>query len=701
MATDTHIRTGLIGAGYIADWHADAIAATPGARLVAVCDASVSAARGFAESRGIMAFTSVDDMIASGTVDAVHVLTPPNTHAAIARSCLEAGLHVLVEKPAALNGAEIDELDALAGANGLALAVGHNFLGIPGYARLKEKTRSGALGRITSVDINWHFPLAPLRSGPFGLWLLRAPENLLLELGPHLFAFAVDLIGPIEVVSLHLGKPIALPGDTSRAQSWRIAARAGDVDVSLSLSLVETVDDRTVTVRGSSGLARLDYANDVLTTRSENAADIVLNPFLREMSAAAQHLREGAVNGARQLLSLNRKSPYALGFRGLSGAFYGAIGSNSAIDDRFSGASATAVMVAIDQVLAMMPKPEKPPRPKSRKKPKPEVLIVGGTGFIGRALTRALVASGRDVCVLSRGAHGPFSDIADHVQMTSASLTDRAALEQAMEGIDTVFHLGKSKDSTWDSALRNDVGPTVALAEAAMTAGVRRFVYTGTIASYDMSDPDVRITEDTGFAEDMSDRNIYARSKAECEKQLLQLHRDKRLPLVIARPGIVVGKGGPLQHWGIGRWHGAGAVRIWGRGQNTLPFVLNSDIAAGLIRMIEADGIEGESFNLVGDNLFTARDYFDAIHARLGARITVRTGNLHMFWLMDGVKYALKRHALGRRGAVRASIKDWKSRAHFSAFDNNKPKRMLGWTPVNDREAFLKAAIDDADLFGF
>ena len=62
-------------------------------------------------------------------------------------------------------------------------------------------------------------------------------------------------------------------------------------------------------------------------------------------------------------------------------------------------------------------------------------------------------------------------------------------------------------DKTWDAALENDVGTAVRVAEAAMSAGVHRLVYTGTIASYDMSNPAEVITEARGFG-DISDRGV-------------------------------------------------------------------------------------------------------------------------------------------------------------------------------------------------
>jgi predicted dehydrogenase/nucleoside-diphosphate-sugar epimerase len=701
--TGKPIRTALIGAGYIADWHVGAIAALPGVEITAICDRSARAADALAATTGARAFSDLDEMLAVGLCDAVHILTPPPSHLPITLACLAAGQHVLVEKPVALSGRDTARLVNAAKKAGCIFAAGHNFLGLPAYQRLKRQCGGGRFGRITSAEINWHFPLAPLRSGPFGLWLLAEPKNLLLELAPHLFAFAQDLFGPPEILCLETGKEITLPGGYKRPQSFRILARAGEVDLNFSLSLVETMDDRSLTLRGSTGMARLDYAHDTLLVSRENTADIVANPMLRQASLAAQSLREGSVNLLRQVSSLNRRSPYGISFQNTASAFYEAIHKDTPLDKRFNGVAALSVMRAIDEVIALMPdkgvETHVPPKPK--RKPKPEVLVIGGTGFIGRSLTRALVAQGRDVRVLSRGRRIPFDDLVENVEAFVAALDDEVALARAMKGIRVVYHLAKSTDNTWEDALKNEVGVSEGIARAAIAAGVERFIYTGTIASYDMSDPKQVITEATGFAADMSDRNLYARAKAETENRLKTMARDQGLPLTIVRPGIVVGPGGPLQHWGIGRWHGAGAVRIWGGGHNILPFVLIDDLSDALIEMAQNEAVVGLSFNLTGEPMLSARDYFDAIHRELGAQIKVSPGWLTGFWLADGVKFALKKHALKRQGIARASLKDWQSRAHFSAFDNSHAKQVLGWQPETDKKAFIRAAITKANLFGF
>ncbi len=695
------IKAAIVGAGYIASWHADALAATPGVALAAVVDPNAAAAEALAHAAGVPAFASVEALLAAGIADSAHVLTQPHLHRDLAVACLEGGLDVLVEKPFATTGAEARAMLEAARRAGRQVGVSHNFLGLPSYRRLKELVQAGALGRISSAEIHWHLPLAPLRSGPFGLWLLRERRNLLLELGPHLFAFARDLFGPPEILAIETGHPIELPGNMGpRPQSWRILARAGGVELSFLLSTVEVTDDRAVVVRGSTARARLDYGADTLTVSGENAFDLVVNPLVRALSASGQNAREGLVNAARQTLSLNRKSPYGLSFRHTISGFYDGL-RRGVPDPRFSGEAGAEVIETIEAALARLPEAAAPPPRRRRRKPRPSVMVIGGTGFIGAHLTRGLVAAGHDVRVLSRGRFGPFGDLPDKVETQAVDLRDEQALTRAMDGIEQVYNLAKSMDKTWQGALENDVATSARIARAALAAGVGRLIYTGTIASYDMSDPRATITEATGFAADMRDRNIYARSKAECERRLMQMHADKGLPVSIARPGIVLGAYGPLQHWGIGRWHGAGAVRVWGAGRNILPFVLIDDVVDGLIRMGTSDAALGESFNLVGEPMWSARDYFDAIHAVWGARIKVAPGHMLAFWAGDQVKYLLKKYALRKPDLIRPSLADWKSRAHYARFDNSRPKRLLNWTPEQDRTAFTRRAVAEVNLFGF
>ena len=696
------IAVGLVGAGYIAEWHAEALRRIPAVRLTAVCDPAESAANALAQAHGAKAYASVEQMMAAQRCDAVHILTPPHLHAPLTIAALEAGAHVLVEKPFATTQAEAEAMQAAAASSGRNLGVNHNFLGLPSYRRLRRAINDGVIGRVDQAAIHWHFPLQPLRTGPFGLWMLQGADNLMLELGPHLHAFAIDLFGPLSDVECRFMRPVTLPTGRVVPQGWRVQGRAGVTEVTLSIALTEGMDDRSVSLRGVAGAARLDFARDTLIVERGNTSDIILNPLRAELALAGGHMREGLRNAWVQARSLNRRQPYALGFEGVFAAFYDSIRTGSATPPAISADAALSVMRDIDTVRALIPATLRAPAPQPDAAPSgtPDALVIGGTGFLGRELVRQLAQQGQHVAVLSRARSNPFAGLEGQVTMIAASLQDEAALAQAMTGVATVYHLAKAEEPSWEGYLQNDVAVTERLARAALKAGVGRFVYTGTIASYDASDPARTITEKTAFG-DMSARNLYARSKALCEERLLDMQREHGLPVVIARPGIVVGPGGPLQHWGIGRWHGAGAVRIWGDGRNKLPFVLNEDVARALVLMAAKDGIEGQGFNLVGPPMLNAREWFAAIKAQTDTRIVVTSGNLMMFWMGDMVKYALKRFALRRKGLTQPVLRDWRSRAHLSRFSNRAACEVLGWEPESDRDSFVQRAIEPRALFGF
>src|SRR5688500_17558915 len=98
------LRAAVIGTGKISDEHLRFLAASPLASLVGVCDLSPSMARYAAMRYGCPdAYTAAAQMLAEQRPDVVHVLTPPQSHAKLATECLDAGAHVIVEKPIALN----------------------------------------------------------------------------------------------------------------------------------------------------------------------------------------------------------------------------------------------------------------------------------------------------------------------------------------------------------------------------------------------------------------------------------------------------------------------------------------------------------------------------------------------------------------------------------------------------------------------
>ena len=139
-------RVGLLGAAYIVDAHVKALRALPEVELAAVCDLSKGRAEAAAASYGIgRAFTSLDEMLRSG-VTAVHVLTPPQLHTDLARQCLEAGVHALIEKPMGVSASACREVAELATRRGLALGLDYGLT----HSCYDPRPDGGACGRCDS-----------------------------------------------------------------------------------------------------------------------------------------------------------------------------------------------------------------------------------------------------------------------------------------------------------------------------------------------------------------------------------------------------------------------------------------------------------------------------------------------------------------------------------------------------------------------
>lgn len=118
------LRAGVVGVGHLGQHHARLYASSPGATLVGVVDQDYARASAIAQKHGAQAFRLLPELLTH--VDVVSVAVPTSGHYAIAKTCLEAGKHVLVEKPIAVLPSEAQELVGLARRYGCTLQVGHS-----------------------------------------------------------------------------------------------------------------------------------------------------------------------------------------------------------------------------------------------------------------------------------------------------------------------------------------------------------------------------------------------------------------------------------------------------------------------------------------------------------------------------------------------------------------------------------------------
>ncbi|HMO11877.1 MAG TPA: Gfo/Idh/MocA family oxidoreductase [Actinotalea sp.] len=169
------LRAAVIGAGYWGPNLARNFRTSPDWDLVAVCDLDETRARKVVGARSTGdVMTSVSELLARDDVDAVAVATPAGTHAAITLAALDAGKHVVVEKPIASTSADARRMVDRADELGLTLMVDHTFCYTPPVLKLRELISEGALGDIHFVD-----------SVRINLGLVQPDVNVFWDLAPH------------------------------------------------------------------------------------------------------------------------------------------------------------------------------------------------------------------------------------------------------------------------------------------------------------------------------------------------------------------------------------------------------------------------------------------------------------------------------------------------------------------------------------
>jgi UDP-N-acetylglucosamine 3-dehydrogenase len=202
--TPAPIGAGVIGLGEIGQVHVEGYQRAAGARVAAVTDLDSGLTARTAEATTAIPHADYEALLADDSVELVSICLPHNLHRETALAAIEAGKHVLVEKPLALNVEECDEIIDAAERRGVKVGVSHNQLFYPPHVRARELIEAGALGRPILLRLRLAI------GGKFSGWRSdpRATGGgLLFDAGVHRFYVARALFGEISEVCAILDAP--------------------------------------------------------------------------------------------------------------------------------------------------------------------------------------------------------------------------------------------------------------------------------------------------------------------------------------------------------------------------------------------------------------------------------------------------------------------------------------------------------------
>jgi predicted dehydrogenase len=187
------LRVGVVGAGLIAGCHVRAYSKAAGVEVVAVADTRLAKAQQLAVSVGAQARADLDELLALGT-DVISVCTPPSSHAELTVRALEAGQHVLCEKPVALSLRDAERIQQAAAVSDRVVMIGHVSRYEPDHRAARDLVEAGQIGDVAMMahSVTTSFP-----AWSEGNWLARPEESggPLLDLAVHSFDYLAWVIG--------------------------------------------------------------------------------------------------------------------------------------------------------------------------------------------------------------------------------------------------------------------------------------------------------------------------------------------------------------------------------------------------------------------------------------------------------------------------------------------------------------------------
>jgi nucleoside-diphosphate-sugar epimerase/predicted dehydrogenase len=657
-ASPRPLRVGLVGCGRIAAVHLRYLRPLPQVRVVALCDVDVARARAVGAEVGVEAVVREPAELLGLGLDAVHVLTPPSSHAETAIAALERGVHVLVEKPMATTAAAARRMQDAAAAAGRLLCVDHNRLFDPVVVRARAMVDAGTIGTVLSVEAAQGVNVQ--EGGP-----AAAPLAMWLNLAPHPLYLLRAFIGQVrdwQAFAAPLGELRAvLQGE--RALGY------------LCFSPGASPYLNNLTLHGTRGTLHLDLNTMTLVHRRTRPLPSMLAKAALNVDHAAQ-LVAATARTARDVLR-RRVGTYP-GIGEVVRRFHLAVAGAGPLP--VTAADGTAVVELLEALWSRTHAPAAASRPVGvavPARPRPAsgrvVLVTGASGFLGRRVVAALVEAGHHVRAFVRFP-GVFEG--DGVEEVPGNLGDDVSVGRAVAGAHAVVHCAArvARRGSRADFLRENVEGTLHLLEHARAAGVARFVHVSSIAVYGVHRDSGPVAESAPYDPHPGRRGAYTESKLEADRVVQAAAEREGMRIVVLRPGILVGPDGPefLARLRIGRI--GGRLLVVGRGSQRLPLCHVDDVARAAALAVTAPDARG-AYNVVDEGL--TQDEWLRQRPAAGRPLYVPP--------LLAVLPALGLELLARvRQRPAPALSRYKIRRATESvrFDTARARRDLGWTPV-------------------
>jgi predicted dehydrogenase/nucleoside-diphosphate-sugar epimerase len=671
MPPDNHLRVGLVGAGYISEFHVRALQRVPNARIVGIADVVSSRATTLATRFSIpKVFPTMEAMMNEG-VDVVHILTPPHTHASLAIAALKNSCHVLVEKPLAINAEEVDRISAAAAAAHKSVCVNHSMLYDRFVSKALKLVRSGAIGVPLTFDYFRSSEYPPYRGGPLPIHYQDGGYPF-LDQGVHALYLAEAFLGAIEDVKAFYGTH---GGDSNLLyDEWRAAAQCQRGTANIQISWNVRPLQNWFVVQGTKGVVRANLFAMWVTHTPQL-------PLPKAPARALQAMAEGLSICAQVPVNVARFAAKKIvqydGLHSLIAAFYSALQSGAAMPIPVEQARSTVYWT--NRVSQQADAAKIKYQGQFQSVGHAKILVTGANGLIGRHLLGRLLQEGNRVRLFVRRPPEPELMNNGNVEVFLGDLGDPAAVDQAVAGTEIVYHVGAAMKGSAHDHERGTVYGTQNIVDSLLRHNVQRLLYISSLSCLhaEVARRGDVITENWPIELSPTKRGAYTQAKTAAEKIVLDAVRDQHLRAVLLRPGRVFGPGMTLLTPEVARRVGSFFV-VLGDGTRELPLVYVDDVIDAIVLAAETSEFDGRIFHIVDRTEITQNQVVhDYISKNAKSAKVIRVPLAVVYSLALGFEVLSK--ILKR--PVPLSIYRVKSALARMKFDCTRAETELGWRP--------------------
>ncbi len=296
----------IVGAGLMGRWHASTLRWL-NIPVRGVVDADYERARAFGSAIGAPAFRSTEAMLEQVRPDAAHVCTPLATHVGYSEQLLNAGCHVMCEKPLAASALEVRSLLDTSRATGAALCPVHQFALQRGVREVAA--RIDELGELRRISFTF--------CSAGGVHLKEAQlDDVILDIAPHPFSVLARLVPAMDIAQMRWQAVHPAPGELIAIGEF------AQMCVSLTFSMSARPTEATATITGTKGSAYIDFFHGFSFIAQGTVSR--LQKAMRPLTLATTHFATASLNLARRGIRNERAYP---GLRTLLSEFYRNIAS--------------------------------------------------------------------------------------------------------------------------------------------------------------------------------------------------------------------------------------------------------------------------------------------------------------------------------------------------------------------------------------